>query len=115
MRRPSSATPPNQHGQDGQAVSLDARQAFADPNSGDVLTFSATNLPQGLSIDPATGLISGTLADTASRAGPYSVQVTATDDKGAATNRDLPVGWSTTWRRRRRLRSPTVRSTTARR
>ena len=76
---------PDQHGQDGQAVSLDARQAFADPNSGDVLTFSATNLPQGLSIDPATGLISGTLADTASRAGPYSVQVTATDDKGAAT------------------------------
>ncbi len=48
----------------------------ADPN-GDLLSFSATNLPPGLSINPATGLIAGTLPFSA--AGTYSVTVTASD------------------------------------
>ncbi len=82
----------DQHGQDGQSVTLNAGQAFADPNKGDTLTFSASNLPQGLSIDPATGLISGTIADTASKAGTYAVTVTATDDKNAATTERLQLG-----------------------
>ena len=71
---------------DSQAVALDTSAAFHDPNTGDVLVYSASNLPAGLSIDPNTGLITGTLAQTASKTGTYSVTVTATDDKGAATS-----------------------------
>src|SRR5262249_9091867 len=48
-------------------------------------TFSATGLPSGLSIDSATGLISGTIADDADEAGPYSVTVTATDGELSAS------------------------------
>ncbi len=75
----------DQHGTAGNAASLNAGIAFTDPNSGDVLTYTAGNLPAGLTIDPATGLISGTLAANAASVTPYPVTVTATDDKGAAT------------------------------
>ncbi|GAB1485430.1 hypothetical protein MASR2M79_04770 [Aminivibrio sp.] len=34
--------------------------AFSDPDATDVLTYSAAGLPAGLSIDPVTGVISGT-------------------------------------------------------
>ena len=40
-------------------------------------------MPQGLAIDPATGLVTGTIDKMASAKGPYVVTVTATDDKGA--------------------------------
>ncbi|WP_303905732.1 VWA domain-containing protein [Thiohalomonas denitrificans] len=62
----------------GQEVSL-AIEAI-DPDGG-VLTFSARNLPTGLSIDSRTGLISG----TANELGSYDVQVAVTD--GEATSR----------------------------
>ena len=69
----------------GQAVApVDASQAFADPNSGDVVRYAASGLPKGLAIDPASGLISGTIAPDATPA-DYVVTVIATDDKGAAT------------------------------
>ena len=68
----------------GNAIApVDASKAFSDPN-GDPLTYSASNLPKGLSIDPATGIISGTVAPDA-KPGSYAVRVLATDDKGAAT------------------------------
>jgi hypothetical protein len=43
------------------------------------LSYSATNLPTGLSINSTTGLISGTVASGASQNGPYSVAVTVSD------------------------------------
>ena len=43
------------------------------------LTYSAPGLPSGLSIDASTGLVTGTIADTADLDSPYSVTVTATD------------------------------------
>lgn len=43
----------------GDAVQLGVHQYFIDQD-GDVLTFSAQNLPAGLSIDSGTGVISGT-------------------------------------------------------
>ncbi|WP_030437591.1 cellulose binding domain-containing protein [Actinoplanes subtropicus] len=51
-----------------------------DSAAGPTLTYTAAGLPAGLSIDPATGLISG----TPSSAGTFSATVTATDSTGAA-------------------------------
>ena len=70
---------------DGQTVSVPVASAFADPD-GDPLRFSAVGLPAGLSIDPATGVISGTVAANASATGVYAVTVTAADPSGAAVS-----------------------------
>ncbi len=64
---------------DGAAISLDVSGAFGDDDS---LTFSATGLPAGLSVNATTGVIAGTLAANASQSGPYSVDVTADDGQG---------------------------------
>ena len=57
-------------------VSLSA--AATDPD-GDALTYAASGLPSGLSIDPGSGLISGTLSLSAAAGSPYSVSVTVRD------------------------------------
>jgi Ricin-type beta-trefoil lectin domain/Putative Ig domain len=62
------------------AVTLSIR---ASDEAGDPLTYSATGLPPGLSIDPATGLISGT---TAAATGSYDVAVTVSDPTGASAS-----------------------------
>src|SRR5262249_31703790 len=59
---PRVTTPGPQTTSEGQAVSLAV--TASDPD-GDTLTFSATNLPPGLSINPTSGLITGTIAFTA--------------------------------------------------
>ena len=75
---------PVQGGTDSQPVTpLDASVVFKDPESG-TLTYSATGLPPGLVIDPATGVISGTLDGHASTGSPYHVLVTAMDGHGGA-------------------------------
>ncbi|MGW7254897.1 putative Ig domain-containing protein [Streptomyces sp. NPDC054834] len=55
-------------------------QIKASDSAGATLTYSASGLPTGLSINSSTGLISG----TASTAGTYGVTVTATDSTGAS-------------------------------
>ncbi|MCX3063030.1 putative Ig domain-containing protein [Streptomyces beihaiensis] len=60
----------------GSSVSL---QIKASDSAGAALTYSASGLPAGLSINSSTGLISG----TASTAGTYQVTVTAKDSTGA--------------------------------
>jgi large repetitive protein len=70
---------------DGAAITpidVAALAGVVDPNA-DPLMYSAVGLPPGLSIDPATGVISGTLTPDASGNGPYSVQVFAIDPSGA--------------------------------
>jgi len=62
----------------GTAASLQV--SASDSASGQTLTYSATGLPAGLSINSSTGLISGTPAS----AGTSSVTVTAKDTTGAS-------------------------------
>lgn len=78
-------------GWDGQTVGpVDLSAVFTDIDSGDSLTFSASGLPAGLSIDPASGVLGGTLAADASQNGNvgapkdglYRVSVTAMDRAG---------------------------------
>jgi len=69
--------PGSQTGTVGTAASLQI--AATDSASGQTLTYSATGLPAGLSINSSTGLISG----TPTTAGTYSVTVTAKDTSGA--------------------------------
>ena len=38
------------------------RQRQSDANPGDTLTYSATNLPSGITINASTGVVSGTLS-----------------------------------------------------
>ena len=52
-----------------------------DSQAGQSFTWSATNLPTGLSINSSTGLISGT---TSRHTGTFTVTVTATDTTGAS-------------------------------
>jgi serine protease len=72
--------PGNQTGTVGTAASLQI--SASDSASGQTLTYSASGLPAGLSINSSTGLISGT--PTAS--GTSSVTVTAKDTTGASGN-----------------------------
>jgi hypothetical protein len=70
--------PGNQTGTVGTAVSLQIHAT--DSASGQTLTYGATGLPTGLSINSSSGLISG----TPSTAGTFSVTVTAQDTTGAS-------------------------------
>ena len=70
--------PGNQTSTVGTAVSLQI--GATDSASGQTLTYSATGLPAGLSINSSSGLISG----TPTTAGTTSVTVTATDTTGAS-------------------------------
>jgi hypothetical protein len=53
-----------------------------DTDTGQVLTYSATGLPSGLSINSSTGVISGTPAHATGS--PFTVHVTVTDTTGAS-------------------------------
>ncbi|MBN2114624.1 MAG: putative Ig domain-containing protein, partial [Acidimicrobiia bacterium] len=77
-------------GAEGDAVSLTL--SGSDPD-GDALTWSATGLPPGLSMDPATGLISGAISYEACAGSPHTVAVTAADD-GVPV---LTAGFAFTW------------------
>ena len=76
---PTITNPGDQSGMTGQAVNLTI--AASDPDVGDTLTFSASGLPAGLSINPSSGLISG----TPTVAGGHSVTVTVSDSEDSAS------------------------------
>jgi hypothetical protein len=72
--------PGSQTGTVGTAASLQI--SATDSASGQTLTYSASGLPAGLSINSGTGLISG----TPTTAGTSTVTVTATDSTGASNS-----------------------------
>ncbi|HKD36692.1 MAG TPA: putative Ig domain-containing protein, partial [Pirellulales bacterium] len=51
----------------------------ATTSTGHPLTFSASGLPDGISINPATGEITGTLASSITQPTPYQISVSASD------------------------------------
>ena len=73
---PVITNPGSQSDAEGAAVTLQV--VASDPNN-DTLTYGASGLPPGLSIDTGTGLISGTISAGAGTGSPYSTQVTASD------------------------------------
>jgi hypothetical protein len=74
------ASLPDRSNHAGTVVSVEVPATDAD---GDPLTFSATGLPPALTIDPSSGLISGTIEATT--AGTFAVQVRVTDGADTAT------------------------------
>ena len=70
-------SPGNQNTATGSSVNL---TVTGSDSAGAALSWSATGLPTGLSINASTGVISG----TANTAGTYSVTVTAQDSTGAS-------------------------------
>lgn len=64
--------------------------AEADAGNGDVIAYTDSDtLPEGLSIDPATGIISGT--PSANALGEYTVVVTATDIAGTSATQTFKI------------------------
>jgi large repetitive protein len=79
LAAPTVSSPGNLTYSIGDAVSVPISASDLD---NDQLSYDAENLPDGLSIDPDTGLISGTIAADAASSTPYSITVDA--DNGYA-------------------------------
>ncbi|RBQ28461.1 DUF4347 domain-containing protein [Aliarcobacter vitoriensis] len=67
----------------GDTYSKDISKLFNDKDITDTLKFEASNLPQGLSIDPNTGVISGRV----SQSGTFVITIKATDSQGVSITR----------------------------
>jgi len=76
---PQVSSPGNQTSAAGTTVSLQIQAS--DPDGGS-LSYSATGLPPGLSINATTGRITGTISSSAS--GTYNTQVTVSDGAASA-------------------------------
>lgn len=89
-RQPAISSPATASGVEGGAVTIEVTASDIDTSTdGDALTFTASGLPSGLSVDSATGRISGTLGyDTA---GEHQITVTATDDHAQRTTVARPL------------------------
>ena len=88
---PALQVPGGQSSFAGETVSVDVNGSDA---AGYPLYYSAENLPDGLFIDPFTGVISGTVADDAVSNVPYAVAVTADDGFGDETTKTF--AWNVT-------------------
>ena len=78
---PTASAIPNQNTYAGQSYSFDVSSHFVAPAAGVALTFSGS-LPDGLYINPHTGVIAG--VPTQSAFGDHPITITATDTHGMA-------------------------------
>ncbi|GAB4521138.1 MAG: hypothetical protein OHK0046_32160 [Anaerolineae bacterium] len=84
---PVVVTPPDQVHVSGISVLLPI--VAVDNNPSDTLTYSASGLPEGLTINPTTGVISGTLGE----AGSTAVTVSVTDDGNPNLTTTVTFNW----------------------
>ena len=75
-------SPGNQTNYDSDSVDL---EITASDTSGGTMAFSTTGLPAGLSIDPNTGTISGTISNNADTSSPYTTVITVGDGTYSAS------------------------------
>ncbi len=83
----------NRTNNEGAVISLSAHAT--DPES-DTLTYAATGLPTGLSINTSTGLITGTISAGASTNSPFSTSITVSDDNFATVGATDTFTWTVT-------------------
>jgi hypothetical protein len=76
-RAPVVTSPGDQVSDESDVVS---QSVFGSDPDGDSLTWEATGLPPGLSIDPVSGRITGTINYEAAAQSPHTVILTVTDD-----------------------------------
>ncbi len=79
---PTATAIADQSGYEGQTFSLNVASHFTAPAAGDTLTYSAS-LPAGLTIDPHTGVISGTPADSAYTSSAHAFEFNFTSFDGS--------------------------------
>ena len=100
---------------DGEGAVISLSASASDLDVGDVLTYGASGLPPGLTIDTGTGLIIGTIDFTAAAGSPYAVTITVIDD-GTPNLPALPdsFSWTVTNTINEVVKSNEEESTTAR-
>jgi hypothetical protein len=84
----SIGSPPDQEGIENVFFELALAEFFADLDEGDTLRFTAAGLPgsRSLTIDPDSGILSGTPIAADSRDNAYIVTITATDSGGLSAS-----------------------------
>jgi len=92
---PTLTHPGNQTSGEGDPVTLPLTATDPDVPV-NTLTYSAVRLPTGLTIDPASGLISGTVDPIAGLGSPYVVDVTVTDDGNPVLQDQVSFVWIVT-------------------
>ncbi len=90
VNRPPTVTAPDRTNAENDTVTYSV--TAADPDL-DTLTFSATGLPPGITINTETGVMTGTLGYSTAAGSPYSVVVTVSDGSLTA---DAPFTWTVT-------------------
>lgn len=88
--QPNVAPINDQTNGEGDVISLNT---YATDPEGNTISYSATNLPGGLTINSTTGLISGTIAYNAAFSSPYTVTITATDNGVGALQNSTTFIW----------------------
>ena len=80
---------------DSDEINLDLSDKFNDAVSGSDITYRADDLPKGLTINPNTGVVTGTIDSSASQGGntgtpgEYKVTITVTDPSGNSSPHDF--------------------------